>query len=151
MSLPIYKLTPTLGDGPTTTSYPQEVTLTLKDREVNLIDTPGFSWRRAPEEAEEEVERYRTQDILVRSKGHIERLKDPQPVGKWIRIFTVCVVKFANNSFHNSVHNIVSRAGREDLMLFYNIPAFAEGDVNAFLSGVARANSLIKKVRILSL
>lgn len=32
-------------------------------------------------------------------------------------------------------------------MLFYNIPAFAEDDVNAFLSGVARSNSLVKKVR----
>ena len=41
---------------------------------------------------------------------------------------------------------IVSRAQREDLMLFYNIAAFADGDPTAFLSGVARANSLIKKV-----
>lgn len=30
-------------------------------------------------------------------------------------------------------------------MLFYNLPAFADGDANAFLSGVARSNGLIKK------
>ena len=46
-----------------------------------------------------------------------------------------------------SVAELVSRADREDLMLFYNLPAFAAGDANAFLSGVARANGLIKKVR----
>ena len=43
---------------------------------------------------------------------------------------------------------IISTADREDLMLFYNIPAFIEGDSNAFLSAVARANGLIKKVRL---
>ena len=31
-------------------------------------------------------------------------------------------------------------------MLFYNIPAFSEGDVDGFLTAVARSNSLLKKV-----
>lgn len=48
------------------------------------------------------------------------------------------------------VHEIVSRASREDLMLFYNLPAFAEKDTNAFLSALARANGLIKKVCLFS-
>lgn len=41
---------------------------------------------------------------------------------------------------------MIADADREDLMLFYNIPAFMQGDANAFLSAVARANGLIKKV-----
>ncbi|CAL1704387.1 unnamed protein product [Somion occarium] len=128
-TLPVYKLSSTSGEGPTTTIYPQEVTLSLNGCEVNVIDTPGLSWQRVDDLTGEEAERYRTQDILLRSKGHIERLKDPLPV----------------------VSHIVARALREDLMLFYNIPAFAEGDLTAFLSGVARANSLIKKGGVLDL
>lgn len=46
------------------------------------------------------------------------------------------------------VAELASRADREDLMLLYNLPAFAEGNPNAFLSGVARSNGLIKKVMI---
>ena len=45
----------------------------------------------------------------------------------------------------------MTRANREDLMLFYNLAAFADKDTNAFLSGVARANDLVKKVRVLSI
>lgn len=33
-------------------------------------------------------------------------------------------------------------------MLFYNLPTFADKDVYAFLSGLARANNLIKKACI---
>lgn len=32
-------------------------------------------------------------------------------------------------------------------MLMYNLPIFMDGDATAFLSGLARANGLIKKVR----
>ena len=48
------------------------------------------------------------------------------------------------------VAHIVARGNAEDLMLLYSIPAFAKGDADAFLSGVARANQLIKKVHFLS-
>lgn len=44
------------------------------------------------------------------------------------------------------VEHIVSRADTEDLMLFYNLPAFAKNDTNAFLSGVSRSNGMSKKV-----
>jgi nuclear GTP-binding protein len=30
-------------------------------------------------------------------------------------------------------------------MLFYNLPAFSKGDTNAFLSGIARSNGMVKK------
>ena len=42
---------------------------------------------------------------------------------------------------------LVSRTNNEDLMLLYNLPAFAKNDATAFLSGVARAHQLVKKVR----
>ena len=41
------------------------------------------------------------------------------------------------------------RANTQDLMVFYNLPAFAEKDANAFLSALARAQGLIKKVSVL--
>lgn len=46
-----------------------------------------------------------------------------------------------------SVDHIVSRANNEDLMLLYSLPAFTKGDTDAFLSGLARSQQLIKKVR----
>lgn len=47
----------------------------------------------------------------------------------------------------NTAMHIVERAKREDLMVFYNIPAFLPGDVNAFLTAVARHDGLMKNVR----
>lgn len=44
------------------------------------------------------------------------------------------------------VNHIVPNAKKQDLMLLYNLPAFADDDVNAFLNGVARSNNLLKKV-----
>jgi nuclear GTP-binding protein len=60
----------------------------------------------------------------LRNKGRIDRLKDPTP----------------------AVSYIVSRAETEDLMVFYCLPAFAKGDVDAFLVGIARAHGFIEKV-----
>ena len=82
-----------------------------------FIDTPGLSWQPSDET-------HRAQDILLRNKGRIDRLKDPM----------------------HAMANIISRAETEDLMVFYSLPAFAKGDVDAFLVGVARAHALIKKV-----
>jgi len=44
------------------------------------------------------------------------------------------------------VNHIVPNAKKQDLMLLYNLPAFADNDVGAFLNGVARSNNLLKKV-----
>ena len=46
------------------------------------------------------------------------------------------------------VDHFVLRAMTEDLMLLYNLPAFMKEDSTAFLTGVARAKQLIKKVRL---
>ncbi|OBZ71764.1 Guanine nucleotide-binding protein-like NSN1 [Grifola frondosa] len=122
-ALDTFRLTSTAQDGPTTTRHPQEVTLEIDGKPIRLIDTPGLSWLPAPDASAEELERQRARDILLRNRGRIERLKDPGPL----------------------LAEVVSHANREDLMLLYNLPAFSEGDPNAFLSSVARANGLIKK------
>ncbi|KAI0772525.1 hypothetical protein BD413DRAFT_45792 [Trametes elegans] len=121
--LPTYNLTSTSPDFPTTTTHPQEVTLELDGKQVRLIDTPGLSWVYAEDASEEDAARARARDVLLRTRGRMERLKDPSPV----------------------MSEIVSRANREDLMLLYNLPIFTEGDSNAFLAGVARANGYMKK------
>jgi nuclear GTP-binding protein len=100
------------------------VTLELDGKPVVFIDTPGLSWEPS-EDADADRARHRAQDVLLRNKGRIDHLKDPMP----------------------AISYIVSRAETEDLMVHYCLPAFAKGDADAFLLGVARANSLIKKVR----
>ena len=100
------------------------MTLELNDVPILFIDTPGLAWQHSGEAPPEEKERRRGQDVLLRNKGRIDRLKDPLP----------------------AVSYIVSRAETEDLMVFYGLPAFAKGDVDAFLMGVARTQGLIKKV-----
>lgn len=100
------------------------MTLELNGKPVVFIDTPGLAWQPSEEALPEDRERHRAQDILLRNKGRIDRLKDPMP----------------------AVAYIVSRAETEDLMVFYSLPAFTKGNVDAFLAGVARAHALIKKV-----
>lgn len=100
------------------------MTLELDGVSFLFIDTPGLAWRPTEETPPEEKERRRAQDVLLRNKGRIDRLKDPLA----------------------AVSYIVSRAETEDLMVSYGLPAFAKGDVDAFLMGVARAQGLIKKV-----
>jgi len=91
-----------------------------------FIDTPGIAWEPSEEASLKESEGRRAQDVLLRNRGRIDRLKDPIP----------------------AISFIVSRAQTEDLMVFYGLPAFAKGDVDAFLVGVARAHGLIKKVSL---
>lgn len=79
--LPVYKLS-NPQDGPTTTIFPQEVTLAVGGNSIRLVDTPGFSWLPSVEESPETNAHIRAQDILVRNKGRIDRLKDPEPVGR---------------------------------------------------------------------
>ncbi|EMD40973.1 hypothetical protein CERSUDRAFT_111546 [Gelatoporia subvermispora B] len=129
-TLSTYALSTTISqEGPSTTTHPQEVTLELSGKQLRIIDTPGLLWHPSPNEDSLELERIRASDILIRSKGRIERLKDPSLV----------------------VAEIVSRASKEDLMLFYNLPAFPDNDPDAFLSGLARSHGLIKKGGVVDL
>ncbi|PPR03996.1 hypothetical protein CVT24_010489, partial [Panaeolus cyanescens] len=123
-TLPVYTLA-TSSRGPSTTELPQEVALEDGDNKFTFIDTPGLSFNSDNDEEADSslLEEFRARDILLRSKGRIDRLKDPSP----------------------PVEHIVSRANTEDLMVLYSLPAFSKGDPVAFLSGVARANQLVKK------
>ncbi|KAH0587093.1 hypothetical protein H2248_005911 [Termitomyces sp. 'cryptogamus'] len=119
-SLPVYS-TESSSRGPTTTELPQEVLVESGGKQIRLIDTPGLSWE--VDESAENPSSIRARDILLRSKGRIDRLKDPTSV----------------------VATIVARSNTEDLMLLYNLPAFMDGDSMSFLSGVARSKQLVKK------
>ena len=77
--LPIYTLA-TSSRGPTTTEVPHEVSLS---ENVTIIDTPGLSWVPLPPD-DEAANVVRARDILMRNKGRIDRLKDPEPAGEWI-------------------------------------------------------------------
>ncbi|KAF8960205.1 hypothetical protein BDZ97DRAFT_1834514 [Flammula alnicola] len=123
-ALPVYTLASS-SRGPTTTELPQEVELEIENQKILIIDTPGLSFRSNEEEDASIPEERRARDILLRSKGRIDRLKDPNP----------------------PIAHIISRANTEDLMLLYSLPAFVKGDPTAFLSGVARSNQLLKKCK----
>ncbi|KAF7776804.1 hypothetical protein Agabi119p4_5197 [Agaricus bisporus var. burnettii] len=126
-ALPVYTLS-TASRNPTTSVLPQEITIETQGKPIRFNDTPGLIWSTGSEEGgsvnpESESDNLRIRDILMRSRGRIDRLKDPLPV----------------------VSHIVSRANTEDLMVMYGLPAFKSGDGTAFLSGVARSNRLVKK------
>ncbi|KAJ4472081.1 GTP-binding protein [Lentinula aciculospora] len=125
-ALSVYSLTSS-SRGPTTTTMPQEMTIQVAERTIRFIDTPGFSWN--TDKASSEADGVRARDILLRNKGRIDRLKDPL----------------------GPVAHIVSRANAEDLMLLYGLPAFPAGDVNAFISGIARSQQLVRKRGVLYL
>ena len=74
--MPVYALASSL-EGPTTTELPQEVSLEFDGKTITFIDTPGFSF--LPGEGESALQDIRAKDILLRSKGRIDRLKDPSP------------------------------------------------------------------------
>ncbi|KAF7433513.1 hypothetical protein PC9H_005469 [Pleurotus ostreatus] len=113
---------PLLSDArPSTTTQALEATLEVGSTSIRIIDTPGFLWKQ-DESSKNEITRAR--DILLRSKGRIDRLKDPIPV----------------------VSQIVERSTPEDLMLLYNLPAFSRGNSSSFLSGLARAQQLHGKL-----
>ena len=80
-AVPIYKLSST-QDGPTTTAHAQEIALEVAGKSIRLIDTPGAAWVHAEGLSEEELLALRSRDILARSKGRIDRLKDPEPAGQ---------------------------------------------------------------------
>ncbi|KAF9268288.1 hypothetical protein L218DRAFT_893232 [Marasmius fiardii PR-910] len=119
-ALPIYSPS-SRSTGPTTTVLPQEVIVEIDGCSIRIIDTPGFAWEF--DKTADDAANLRCHDILIRNRGRIDRLKDPSP----------------------PVAEIVARSNSEDLMLLYGLPAFPKGDVDAFLSGVARAQQLVKK------
>ncbi|KAJ4000516.1 hypothetical protein F5050DRAFT_1804004 [Lentinula boryana] len=112
---------------PTTTTMPQENNLQLEGRSLRFIDTPGFLWKTPATSLVKDDARAR--DILMRNKGRIDRSKDPL----------------------SPVAHLVSRANPEDLMLLYGLPAFPKGDIDAFITGIARSQQLVRKRGVLHL
>jgi nuclear GTP-binding protein len=139
--LPIYSLSSS-SLAPSTTCLAQEVTLPVSGKQIRLIDTPGLSWMASSDESTDEHDILRARDILLRNKGRIDRLRDPAFACSFFWLFARSI-EFI---YLITVAHIVSRADTEDLMLFYNLPAFLKGDKNAFLSGIARSNGMVKKV-----
>jgi ribosome biogenesis GTPase A len=74
--LPIYS-TSSSSRGPTTTEHAQELIVEAGAQSIRFIDTPGLTWV-----SDDSSEHLRARDILLRSKGRIDRLKDPSPPGK---------------------------------------------------------------------
>jgi nuclear GTP-binding protein len=122
--------------GPTTTPHAIEIPISIGAAEsgglpVRLIDTPGLSFahQSAAESADvmngvEGAENTVARDILLRSRGRIEKSKNTAPL----------------------VAHIVGRAKQEDLMMFYSLPAYAKDDPDAFLGTLARVSQFTKKV-----
>ena len=75
-ALPVYSLAAT-SRGATTTELPQEVTLEFNGVQIRVIDTPGLSFELNHEAENKEL--LRARDILLRSRGRIDKLKDPSP------------------------------------------------------------------------
>ncbi|KAL7419516.1 hypothetical protein Q5752_005427 [Cryptotrichosporon argae] len=123
-----------------TTAAPVEVEVKVLGGTVKVIDTPGWEFVEDDEgegedgdedmdETEQdegkwdELEARVAGDLLRRNLGRIDRVKDVFPL----------------------VNYIVKRSNATDLMLVYNVPYFEQGNVEAFLTGLARANARIKK------
>jgi nuclear GTP-binding protein len=125
--------------GPSTTDHPFEVSIDVAGHTLRFIDTPGLSFL-TQNNTESEITR--AKDILIRSRGRIDRLKDPV-LPSMIFYLQLLMLSY---SYGSAVPEIVTRANAQDLILFYNIPVFAKDDTNAFLTALARANHVAKKV-----
>ena len=78
-SCPVYKLSSKPVQTPSTTMYPQEVTVNVGGNSILLIDTPGLFWEYPEEASKEDAAILKARDILLRSRGRIDHLKDPLP------------------------------------------------------------------------
>lgn len=107
---------------------------------IRIIDTPGWEYVEEEDEDEDEDEEMDEDveenpekwdllearvagDLLRRNLGRIDRVKDVFPLASYI----------------------ISRSNAQDLMLKYNVPFFEEGDIEAFMTGLARVNQRVKK------
>lgn len=117
--------------------------MNVRGKSIRLIDTPGLFWEYPDDASKEDAASLRARDIILRSRGRIDHLKNPLPPCTCPFIFVLsCLFTLS------SVSHIVPNAKKQDLMLQYNLPAFADNDVGAFLNGVARSNNLLTKVRM---
>jgi ribosome biogenesis GTPase A len=76
--------------------HPQEVAVAAAGRFIRLIDTPGLFWEYPEDASEEDAVTLKARDVLLRSRGRIDHLKDPlPPCTCWLRF----VVDYLFTSF----------------------------------------------------
>ena len=78
-SCPVYKLSNKPTQTPSTTMHPQEVSLPAAGSTIRLIDTPGLFWEHPEDASKEDAAFLKARDVLLRSRGRIDHLKDPLP------------------------------------------------------------------------
>lgn len=59
--------------------HPQEVVIEAAGRSIRLIDTPGLFWEYPEDASKEDAASLKARDVLLRSRGRIDHLKDPLP------------------------------------------------------------------------
>ncbi|KZV71396.1 hypothetical protein PENSPDRAFT_630282 [Peniophora sp. CONT] len=123
--LPTYSPTSTPA-GPSMTPYAVSLSLTLDAHTIQLIDTPGLTFSSSVAIAQRTplTESRRSADVLIRARGRLDKLHDPQ---------------------HALVHIIERLVAPEDLMLFYSLPAFDKSNNEAFTASLARSLGFIKR------
>lgn len=89
VSCPVYKLSSKPTQTPSTTMYPQEVVIKATGKSIRLIDTPGLFWEYPEDASKEDAAILKARDILLRSRGRIDHLKDPLPPRAYSHRFTV--------------------------------------------------------------
>ncbi|WWC66242.1 uncharacterized protein I206_100143 [Kwoniella pini CBS 10737] len=118
------------------TKAPVEIEIDVEGEKIRIIDTPGWEYAEEDDseeddEDDEEIEPEKWDalesklagDLLRRNLGRVDKVKDALPL----------------------VNYIVKRSNHQDLMLAYNVPYFEAGDLDAFLTALARAQGRIKK------
>lgn len=106
-----------------------------EDEEDEDEDEEGDAKMDEDDEDEEEVDEAETAkwdalearvagDLLRRNLGRVDKVKDVFPL----------------------VNYIFARSNPQDLMLKYNVPYFPAGDLESFLTGLARVNNRVKSV-----
>lgn len=101
---------------------------------IRIIDTPGWEYVEESDDEEEEgdeedpekwdrLEARVAGDLLRRNLGRVDRVKDVFPLSSYI----------------------IERSNAQDMMLKYNVPFFEAGDIEAFMTGLARVNQRVKK------
>ena len=89
LSCPVYKLSNKPTHTPSTTMYPHEVVVKAAGKPVRLIDTPGLYWEYPEDASKGDAAVLKARDILLRSRGRIDHLKDPLPPRTCSHYFTI--------------------------------------------------------------
>jgi hypothetical protein len=81
---------------------PQEVTVGIAGKSIQLIDTPGLFWEYPEDASTEDAATLKARDILLRSRGRIDHLKDPLPprTASSLHLFVRCLTALFLSESH---------------------------------------------------